>query len=171
MSNATEDSRQGLLSFPEVVNEYAARTVATGVVVMSATYVVTRWGWVLVLLAYGFLARVASGPRFSPLALLATRVIVPRLPFSQRLTPGRPKRFAQGIGATLSLSAVIARVGFDAVGVSQTLVGMICAAATLEASIGYCLGCTIFGALVRRGVIPESACEDCADISRRSVAA
>lgn len=160
-----------MLSFPEVVNEYAARTVATGVVVMSTTYVVTRWSWVLILLALGFVARVASGPRFSPLALLATRVVVPRLPFPERLTPGPPKRFAQGIGATLSVAAVIARLVFDAVGVSQALVGAIAAAATLEASLGYCLGCTIFGALVRWGVIPETVCEDCADLSRRLLAA
>jgi hypothetical protein len=55
--------------------------------------------------AYGFLARVASGPTLSPLGQLATRVIVPRLAAAPRLVPGPPKRFAQGIGATLSVTA------------------------------------------------------------------
>ena len=38
---------------------------------------------------------------------------------------------------------------------------------SLEAFAGFCLGCVIFGFLMRRGVIPETVCEDCADISRR----
>jgi hypothetical protein len=40
-------------------------------------------------------------------------------------------------------------------------------AATLEGFFGYCLGCTVFGWLMRRGVIPEKICVECADLSRR----
>ena len=40
-------------------------------------------------------------------------------------------------------------------------------AATLESVVGYCLGCAIFSKLMALGVIPESICEECADISRR----
>jgi len=40
-------------------------------------------------------------------------------------------------------------------------------AATLESVFGYCLGCAIFSKLMALGVIPESICEECADISRR----
>jgi len=32
--------------------------------------------------------------------------------------------------------------------------------------LGYCLGCTVFGWLMRRGVIPEKICVECADLSR-----
>ena len=35
--------------------------------------------WIIVPLAYGFVARVTSGPRFSPLGLAVTRVVRPRL--------------------------------------------------------------------------------------------
>jgi len=89
---------QSFLSFPDVVDERAARTVATGVVAMTILAIVTRSPIVVVVLVLGFLARVLSGPRFSPLALLATRVVVPRLPGRPRLVAGTPKRFAQGMG-------------------------------------------------------------------------
>lgn len=44
---------------------------------------------------------------------------------------------------------------------------MVTAAATLESIFGYCLECTIFAKLIDLGVLPESVCEDCNDISRR----
>ena len=96
-------SRPGLFSFPNPVDERSARTVATGVVVMALAVLVLGQWWVLVPLAYGFVARVASGPRFSPLGLLATRVVTPRLPFAPKYCAGPPKRFAQAIGAVCSL--------------------------------------------------------------------
>ena len=39
-------------------------------------------------------------------------------------------------------------------------------AAGLESILGYCLGCRIFGLLMRVGVVPEAVCEECADVSR-----
>jgi hypothetical protein len=158
--------RRRLFEFPDPVNEYAARTVAAGVLVMAIAYLATQWSWILIVLAYGFVARVASGPRFSPLGQLATRVIAPRLPWGPKPTPGPPKRFAQSIGATFTLAAVVARFGFGAVGVSLVLAGLMVVAAGLESGLGYCIGCKIFGLLIKAGVIPESVCEACADLSR-----
>jgi hypothetical protein len=155
-----------LLTFPDPVNEYAARGVALGVFVMAATYVVTGWWWVLALITYGFLARVASGPRFSPLGLFVTRVAIPRSGLPVRLTPGPPKRFAQAIGATLSVAAVAARIGFDTPGPSRVLIAGFLVAAGLEAFAGICLGCLAFARLMKFGVIPEAVCEACADLSR-----
>ena len=40
----------------------------------------------------------------------------------------------------------------------------------LEAIAGICVGCIVFGALMRLGVIPESVCLECADITRRAAA-
>ena len=40
-------------------------------------------------------------------------------------------------------------------------------AAGLESIFGYCVGCRVFGLLMRAGVIPESVCVECADISSR----
>ncbi|MUH44768.1 MAG: DUF4395 family protein, partial [Actinobacteria bacterium] len=65
--------------FPNPVNETSARIVAAGAVVMGALFVATGNGWILVPLTYGFIARVLSGPKFSPLGRIATQVITPRI--------------------------------------------------------------------------------------------
>jgi hypothetical protein len=44
-------------------------------------------------------------------------------------------------------------------------------AAGLESIFGYCLGCKMFALLMRVGLIPETACPECADISGRLRAA
>jgi len=155
-----------LLSFPNPVNEKAARAVATGVVVLGVVILATGWTWLTVLLAYGFVARVLSGPTLSPLGRLATQVAAPRLG-PPRLVPGPPKRFAQGIGAVLSLSAAVLALGFGATAAALVLVGLVTAAATLEAAFAFCVGCKIFALLMRVGVVPTSVCEACNDLSLR----
>lgn len=133
---------------------------------MCATYLVSGSTWLLAVIAYGFIARVLTGPTLSPLGRLVTHVITPRLPVEHRFVAGPPKRFAQGIGATLSTAALIAAL-LGAGTVATVLIAGIVVAAGLEAVVGYCLGCTIFGYLSSAGIIPEAACPDCADISRR----
>ncbi len=155
-----------ILRFPEFVNEVAARTVATGVVLASGVYLLSGSVWVLTAIAYGFVARVIAGPSLSPLALFATRIVAPRLARHERLVPGPPKRFAQAIGATFSASALIAHfAGLPAVAVA--LMSILVAAASLEAAIGFCLGCTIFRQLMTMGVVPATVCAACNDISLR----
>lgn len=134
---------------------------------MTLLVLIPRWTWVLIPLALGFVARVATGPTLSPLGLLATRVIVPRLPIAPRPVDGPPKRFAQGIGAVLSVSAVVAQFAFGATPIALVLVGMITVAATLESALGFCIGCKLFAVLIRFGAIPDSACAQCADLSLR----
>lgn len=141
--------------------------VAAGVVVMAAIILFAGQTWLVAVLAYGFVARVLTGPTLSPLGRVVTDVITPRLPFAARPTAGPPKRFAQGIGATLSTAAVIAHFGFGSATVANVLVAMILVAASLEAFVGFCLGCTIFRGLMRLGVIPESVCEACNNLQLR----
>ncbi len=161
-----------LFTFPNPVNELAARTVAAGALLQCVLILVLApvfghaWFWLTVPLAYGFLARVATGPTLSPLGQLATRVIAPRLG-SSRPVPGPPKRFAQLIGATLSTSALVLSLGAGFDGAALVLVAMIAVAATLESIFGLCLGCLLFAQLMRVGMIPASACEACADVSGR----
>jgi hypothetical protein len=157
----------GLFSFPNPVNETSARLVAAGVVAMSVAAAVLDQHWLFPVIAYGFVARVLTGPTLSPLGQLVTRVVTPRLRVAHRLVPGPPKRFAQGIGATLSVAALVAHLGFGATGLAEVLVGAIAVAAFLEAAFAFCLGCVLFGGLVRLGAVPESVCEACADISDR----
>ena len=172
MSTPTASSRRlpALLAFPNPVNEDAARVVATGVVALGVTVLATHQHLLLILLAYGFLARVLSGPRFSPLGLLATRVVVPRLGRAPRPVPGPPKRFAQAIGLAFSTTALVLSLGFGADLAADAVLLALVLAASLEAFLNVCLGCTVFAAAMRAGIVPASVCEDCADITRRQPA-
>ena len=161
---------KNFFSFPNPVNDAAARTVALGVVTMSVLAIATRSAWLLVPLTYGFLARVLAGPKISPLGQFAVRYVAPRLKGWTKSVPGPPKRFAQGIGAFLTLSATITWLvaGWS---VAQWVLVPLIFAASLEGFFGFCLGCTMFGWLIRAGVVPESICAECGDLSARYAAA
>jgi hypothetical protein len=155
---------QKLFSFPDPVNEVSARLVAGAVVVMAVATIALDQPWLTLVLAYGFVARVLTGPTLSPLGQLVTRVVTPRLGLDARPVPGPPKRFAQGIGAAFSVTAAVLALGLGMRGPAYVVLGMLAAAATLESVFGYCLGCKAFALLMRAGVIPQSVCERCNDI-------
>jgi uncharacterized protein DUF4395 len=160
-----------MFRFPHPVNEVSARLVAAGVVVMALGVLLLRQHWLLVPLAYGFVARVATGPTLSPLGQLVTRVVTPRLGFEAKLVPGPPKRFAQGIGAVLTVTASILYFAFGLTVAADVVIGLVLLAATLESVFAYCVGCRIFALLMRTGLIPAAVCEECNDIWLRSPAA
>jgi hypothetical protein len=155
-----------LFTFPDPVNETSARLVAAGVATLAGLYLVTAWGLLLAVLTYGFWARFLSGPTLSPLGRLVTEVITPRLAIEHRFVSGHPKRFAQGIGAAFTTTASAAHLlGADTV--ASVAIALLTAAASLEAFAGYCLGCKIYGLLVRAGLRPIDDCPECADIGDR----
>ncbi len=158
-----QSARRRLFSFPDPVNEVSARLVAAGVVAMAVTAIVLELRWLTLVIAYGFVARVLAGPTLSPLGQLVTRVVTPLLAAAPRPVPGPPKRFAQGIGAVLSVTAAIVALAYDRWGMAQILLGILAAAAFLEAALGFCLGCRAFALLMRAGLIPSEVCERCAD--------
>jgi len=155
--------RTALFSFPNPVNEVSARLVAGGVLVMSLLTIGFNLKWATGVIAYGFIARVLTGPSLSPLGQLMTRVVTPRLRVAARPVPGPPKRFAQGIGVTFSVAALILTIlGYW--GAAQIVLGMLAAAALLESVFALCLGCKAFALLMRVGVVPEEVCEKCTNI-------
>ena len=155
-------------SFPELINEVAARLVAIGVLVLSSVVLfllLDKNNYVLFFLSiliYGFLARVSSGPKISPLALFVTKLIVPRLNFKEKLVPGPPKRFAQGIGLIFSLFTAITFV-VNLNSISIILISILILFAALEAFIGFCAGCKVFKLLMNIGLIPNNVCEKCSN--------
>jgi Domain of unknown function (DUF4395) len=155
-----------LFAFPNPVNEKAARVVA-GVVLLSVLITLaTAWYWLLVPLTYGFWARVLTGPTLSPLGWLAQNVIAPRLG-ERTPVPGPPKRFAQGMGAVMASAALVLGLILGDHAAADGVLGLFVIAAGLESIFGYCLGCKIFGLLIRAGIVPETVCAECADISLR----
>jgi hypothetical protein len=149
----------GVFSFPNPVNEKAARIVAGVVAVIGLLILATGAYWLLIPVAYGFWARVLTGPTLSPLARLAMRVA----PGEPKHVPGPPKRFAQGMGAAMTSVATVLWLA-GATTAAGVFVAMLVVAATLESVFAVCLGCQIFGVLMRAGLIPEAVCAECADI-------
>lgn len=154
-----------IFSFPNPVNEVSARLVAGAVVLIALSAIIFAQPWIFVVLAYGFVARVLTGPTFSPLGQFVTRVLTPALPFDERPVPGPPKRFAQGIGAIFSVTAAILAVSLDQLGAASVVLAVLALFATLESVFGICVGCKVFAQLMRAGLIPAEVCESCNNIT------
>jgi Domain of unknown function (DUF4395) len=149
-----------MFSFPNPVNEKAARVVAGVVAITGLIILATGWFWLLIPLAYGFWARVLTGPTLSPLARLAMKLMAG----NPKHVPGPPKRFAQGMGAAMTSVATVLWLTGETTA-AGVFVAMLVVAATLESVFAICLGCQIFGVLMRAGLIPEAICAECADIT------
>src|SRR6201991_1467163 len=132
-----------LFAFPNPVNEKAARTVAAGVLVMAVVILLTTWYWLLIPLAYGFWARVLTGPTLSPLGWTAQNVIAPRLG-AKKPVPGPPKRFAQGMGAVMASAALVLGLILGDHTAADVVLGLFVVAAGLESIFAVCLGCEVF---------------------------
>jgi hypothetical protein len=155
-----------VFSFPRTINEKAARVVAGVVAVTALVALATSAYWLLVPLAYGFWARVLTGPTLSPLGRLASQVVAPRLGPPKEVS-GPPKRFAQAMGAAMTTAGAIAALALGWHTVGDVLLVAMVTAATLESVFAYCLGCKVFGLLMRAGVVPEEVCAECSDIWSR----
>lgn len=156
-----------LFSFPNPVNDLAARTVAAGVIVMTCVAIGADALWLTIPLAYGFVARTATGPTLSPLGTVASRIVAPRWGRDARQLPGPPKRFAQAVGAAFTCAALGCWLAGD--GVAATVIlAVLLVPASLEAFFGYCVGCEAFRVLMSVGLVPSSVCEECGDIRRRA---
>ncbi|MFQ4147351.1 DUF4395 domain-containing protein [Arthrobacter sp. LAPM80] len=165
-TGAARPGRLGrFFAFPNPVNDHAARITAGIVVVLTLAALVATQVWLVGVIAAGFVLRLAFGPRVSPAALLSVKVLAP-LMGEPKLVPGPPKRFAQGIGAVLSTTAFGLLLSGAALA-GWTLMVLLVLAAALEAFLGLCLGCIIFGFLARRGLIPAGICEECANVGLR----
>lgn len=151
--------------FPNPVNEKAARVVAGVVLIQVIVTLATGFYWLLIPLAYGFWARVLTGPTLSPLGWTAQNVIAPALG-ERKPVPGPPKRFAQGMGAVMSTAALVLAFAGSHTAADIVLI-LFLPAAGLESIFGYCVGCRLFGVLMRVGMIPREVCEECSDISWR----
>jgi hypothetical protein len=154
-----------LFRYPHPTNEVAGRLVAGMVALLGGSILVFDLPALLALLVYGFAARVLAGHRYSPMAQLATRVLLPVLGNPRRPTAGPPKRFAQGIGLAISGAALVCWVGLGQTALGQGLTGILVLFATLEAAVGFCAGCVVFRQLMRWGWIPEQTCERCNNLT------
>lgn len=156
----------GQSRFPRVVDDVTVRIIAALVLVLGVVALAAHQWWLYAVLAVDFILRAALGPKASPLAQLAQRVVRPRIRAERRPTAGPPKRFAATIGAVLTTAAtVLWLAGTEAPVVVIGAVMVLFPA--LEAVLGLCVGCKMFAVLMKLGLVPEEVCLECADISLR----
>jgi|TARA_B100000378_G_scaffold34409_1_gene25928 hypothetical protein len=151
---------KSILSFPNPVNEVAARSVAGMVLALALATILTGEPWLLLFLVYGFVARVLTGPTLSPIGLIATRLVVPLLNIPEKPVPGPPKRFAQFVGLVVSSVGAVLFIWVSPIA-GKSVLGVLAVFAALESGFGFCAGCFVFGYLMRWGLIPESVCLAC----------
>ena len=158
--------------FPRVVDDVTVRLIAAVVLILALAALDLQQQWIYLVLAADFILRTTFGPKASPLAQFVIRFIRPRVHVASRPTAGPPKRFAAGIGAVLTTSAAILWVLGVASPALVTIGVIMVVFPALESIFGICVGCKLFGVLMKLGVVPEEICLECADISlrRRQVA-
>ena len=154
-----------MFAYPQTINEKASRVIGGVVAVTLLIALLTRAHWLAVPIAYGYCARLLAGPKLSPLGRLATDVIAPRLGAPKPVS-APPKRFAQGMGAAFATAGVAAWL-LGAPTVADVLLAMLMVAATLESVFAFCIGCKVFGLLMRAGFVSDQVCAECADIWAR----
>ena len=152
-----------IFSFPETINEYAARTVAGFIVIMALTFLYSHNIYLLIFMVYGFLARVVAGPSLSPIALLVTKIIIPQMGNPYAECPGPPKRFAQFVGLIFTSSSFYFIISGEST-IAYLFIGILAIFAFLESIMGFCAGCWFFKQMMKWGWIPQRVCEKCNDI-------
>ena len=153
--------------FPRVVDDVTIRLVATVVLVLAIAALALHQWWIYAVLAVDFTLRTAFGPKASPVAQGVQRFVRPRVKAPDRRTAGPPKRFAAGVGAALTAVAAALWVLGVAGPVVVTIGAVMIVFPALEAVLGLCVGCKVFAALMKLGIVPEEICLECADISLR----
>jgi hypothetical protein len=154
--------------WPESVDDVSVRLVAGLVLVVVLVTLLTQQWWLFAVLFADFLSRTIFGPRWGLTSRLVQRFVRPRLSVSRRPTASAPKQFAAGIGATMTGLATVAWVGSLVTSASWPIavawaVGAIMVLfPALEAVLGLCVGCKLFGLLARFGVVNPDLCVDCA---------
>ena len=152
-----------------LINENEARaaaglTMVSGAVAFSYAYFDKQYVPLQVvasLFFVEFLIRVTAGIRYSPIGAIARAMTLGQPP---EWVSAQPKRFAWTLGLAMALAmAVITNSGIR--GYLPRTICLICLTLMwMESALGLCLGCKIYGGLVRRGwTTNDPEIEVCAD--------
>ncbi|MFF7640030.1 DUF4395 family protein [Streptomyces canus] len=124
------------------------RFAAAVTTVVLAAVLITGSVWLLAWQTLAFALGAAGGVGRSPYGLLFRRAVRPRIGPPTEFEAPEPPRFAQAVGlAFAALGLVGYGIGPEWLGLAAT--GAALAAAFLNATFGYCLGCEMY-LLVRR---------------------
>ena len=146
------------------VRAAAGLTLVIGAVAFSYAYFARQYVPLQVvasLFFLEFLIRVTAGIRYSPIGVIARPMTLGQPP---EWVSAKPKRFAWTLGLAMALAmTVITNSGIR--GYLPRTICLICLTLMwMESALGLCLGCKIYGLLVRRGwTTTDPEIEVCAD--------
>ena len=155
--------------FPVFITENTVRSIAALVFLLAVLALVFASPWIALVLAIDFALRSLVTPKASFLAIIAKRLIAPRLKKERKPIPFRPKRFAAGIGLILSVTAFLL-ASFEVYVGFYVVTGVLALFSALEAFAGFCAGCEVFVLLMRLRIISVENCPECANLLKREEA-
>jgi hypothetical protein len=157
-------------SFPSPINSAESRlhncVTALLLVLGTLLYYFFDIPWIFVFMAYGFLARVISGPRLDPQAFFVLFVLRPLVVekmgiLKNEYVSSSPKRFSQACG--LVFASLLVVFSFLEINLGVWIVsGIFFVASFTAALLDYCIACHLFNLAISLGILPETFCEECA---------
>ncbi|MGA8986783.1 DUF4395 domain-containing protein [Aeromicrobium sp.] len=145
------------MSQPLVVDPRGLRVAATATATVLALVLVVPGPVSVALLAVQvaiFAVAALIGLQHSPYAIVFTRFIRPRIGAPTELEDARPPRFAQFVGLSFTVVALLALLS-GAATVAYIATAFALVAALLNATVGLCLGCELY--LAVRRLAPANA--------------
>jgi Domain of unknown function (DUF4395) len=130
------------------VDPRGVRFAAAVTTLVLALVLVSDSAWLLAAQAAVFALATFAGLRFAPYSVLYRTLVAPRLRPPTAREDAAPVRFSQTVGLVFAVVGVLGYVtGVTALGIGATALAL--AAAFLNAAFGYCLGCELYGLIVR----------------------
>ena len=110
-------------------------------------------GYTVLFFFFDFLMKVIVGLRFSPVSAIAGMIVRSQEP---EYVGAIQKRFALSIGLVLSSTMVLLMWVFEVRGPINLSICLLCLSFMyLETSFGICVGCKIYNALLKKGILRQ----------------
>ena len=124
------------------VNEKLVKLNTLFVIISILIFLFTPLKWIIYLLVFDFALRAANKGKYSPFTIISKNLIN-LLKLKPTIVDAKPKLFAARIGLVLCI--LIALMEFFKLTVFAVVFSLILlSCATLELSIGFCVGCKIY---------------------------
>lgn len=149
-------SRTTLFWFPDTINKTAAQAsgcIAAIICILCVIFWKRRaTKWVVLGLAIDFFMRILFGASYTPIGMASSILTNHKKPV---FAAGPPKQFAAFCGFFMSCLSAGLLLGNQQLA-GTIVVGVLIFPTALEGIFDYCLGCVIFGFLIRFNLVPAS---------------
>lgn len=148
-----------------VLNERAIRAGAgimfvLGMCAFFHAFYLSNFLYIQILVSFffvDFFMKVVIGTKFSPISQVANWIVRKQTP---EYVGAMQKRFAWSIGLTLASIMMVLLFVFEVRGVVNLLICGVCLTFMfMESAFGICVGCKLYGGLLKHGVFKQPECK------------